>query len=683
MGETMIRTLSCFAAPALALPRAVKRGVVLALDAALCILSVWLAFYLRSGSFTPLSGPAIWPAVASVALALPVFITSGLYRAIFRYSGLPAMMAVGRAMLLYGLAFVAIFTLWGVAGVPRTVGLIQPILLLLLVGASRAAARVWLGDLYHQQLRKASLPQALIYGAGNAGRQLASAMVYSHEIRVVGFLDDDDRLHGHVLNGLPIHNPADLTEYLNGAAISDVLLALPSVSRHRRKEILDQLKPHKLAVRTLPGLSDIATGKVSLSDVRELDIDDLLGRESVKPNGLLLNLNTHGKTVLVTGAGGSIGSELCRQIIKTNPKQLLLVEISEFALYKIHQELQASLVGERLSVNEPVEGDAPKTLDASKEPDIEIVPLLASVCDEVRMHEIMDTWKPHTVYHAAAYKHVPLVEHNPAEGVRNNVWGTRVCAEAAMRSSVRNFVLVSTDKAVRPTNIMGATKRLAEMVLQALAEVNAAVAVQGGSAPTAKTKFSMVRFGNVLGSSGSVVPLFREQIKNGGPITLTHADITRYFMTIPEAAQLVIQAGAMGQGGDVFVLDMGQPVKIIDLAWRMVELSGMTVRDEMRPDGDIELTVTGLRPGEKLYEELLIGDNPKPTQHARIIKAHEHFLSWPQLEQKLNALSIAMRVNDVPVIRGQLQELVSGYVPSGEVVDWVHMALEREALANE
>jgi FlaA1/EpsC-like NDP-sugar epimerase len=320
---------------------------------------------------------------------------------------------------------------------------------------------------------------------------------------------------------------------------------------------------------------------------------------------------------------------------------------------------------------------------AASKPEIEIVPLLASVCDEVRMHEIMDTWKPHTVYHAAAYKHVPLVEHNPAEGVRNNVWGTRVCAEAAMRHSVRNFVLVSTDKAVRPTNIMGATKRLAEMVLQALAEVNAAVAVQGGRAPTAKTTFSMVRFGNVLGSSGSVVPLFREQIKNGGPITLTHADITRYFMTIPEAAQLVVQAGAMGQGGDVFVLDMGQPVKIIDLARRMVELSGMTVRDELHPDGDIELTVTGLRPGEKLYEELLIGDNPKPTQHPRIMKAHEKFLSWPDLEQKLNALSIAMSVNDVPVIRGMLQELVSGYQPSGEVVDWVHMALEREALANE
>jgi FlaA1/EpsC-like NDP-sugar epimerase len=683
----MSHTLSFWAYPILALSRPVKRAIVLVMDVSLCGLSVWLAFYLRNDSFPSLTGPAIWPVLVSVALALPVFITFGLYRAIFRYSGLPAMMAVARAMLIYGLAFAAIFTVWGVEGVPRTLGLIQPILLLLFVGASRALARVWLGGLYQMQLRKASLPLALVYGAGSAGRQLASAMVNSPQIRVAGFLDDDDRLHGHVLNGLPIHNPADLAELLNDSPITDVLLALPSISRQRRYEILNALKPHKLAVRTLPGLGDIATGKVSLSDVRELDIDDLLGREPVKPNGLLLNLNTHHKTVMVTGAGGSIGSELCRQILKTNPKQLLLVEMSEFALYQIHKELTAFLANannqtgesEQSQVDEDVQGASVAQINS----DIEIVPLLASVCDEVRIREIMDTWRPNTVYHAAAYKHVPLVEHNPAEGVRNNVWGTRVCAEAAMRCGVRNFVLISTDKAVRPTNIMGASKRLAEMVLQALSEVNAAVAAQGGQVPRARTTFSMVRFGNVLGSSGSVVPLFREQIKNGGPITLTHSDITRYFMTIPEAAQLVIQAGAMGQGGDVFVLDMGQPVKIMDLARRMVELSGLTVRDELRPDGDIELSVTGLRPGEKLYEELLIGDNPKPTQHPRIMKAREKFLNWPQLESKLNALSMAMSVNDVPIIRTLLQELVSGYQPSGEVVDWVHMALEREALANE
>lgn len=652
------RFLSKLAEPALAMPRSVKRIAVLGVDVLLCLVSVWVAFYLRMGEALPVSAPMGWAAAGAVLLALPTFIHSGLYRAIFRYSGLPAMLAVVRAMLVYGVAFGAIFTMVGVDGVPRTVGLIQPLLLLVLVGASRAVARIWLGGPYHQHLRKAALPQALIYGAGSAGRQLASAMANSPEIRVVGYVDDDDRLHGHVLNGLTIHNPADLAEMLVDTSITDVLLAVPSVSRQRRNEILNALKPLKVSVRTLPGLSDLATGKVSLSDVRELDIDDLLGREPVKPNGLLLNLNTHGKSVLVTGAGGSIGSELCRQILKTHPRQLLMVEMSEFALYQIHQELQHT------------EG-------------AELVPLLASVCDEVRMHEIMDTWKPDTVYHAAAYKHVPLVEHNPAEGVRNNVWGTRVCAEAALRNGVRNFVLISTDKAVRPTNIMGATKRLAEMVLQALAEAHPPLSMQGVRTGF-RTSFSMVRFGNVLGSSGSVVPLFREQIKNGGPITLTHADITRYFMTIPEAAQLVIQAGAMGTGGDVFVLDMGQPVKIMDLARRMVELSGLSVIDDTNPDGDIELKVTSLRPGEKLYEELLIGDNPKPTQHPRIMKAHEHFVHWPDLLQKLTALSAAMGVNDVPVIRSMLQQLVSGYQPSGEVVDWVHLAQELQyAQANE
>lgn len=686
----MIRVFNRLATVTLAISRPTKRVLVVVVDACLCVLTVWLTFYLRLGVFQPVAGAHVWAVLVSILLALPIFIISGLYRAIFRYSGLPAMVAVVRAMLLYGVLFAAVFTFYGVDGVPRTVGLIQPLLLLVFVGASRAAARVWLGGLYHQQLRKSTLPQVLIYGAGSAGRQLASAMANSHEVRVVGFLDDDDRLHGHLLNGLAIYNPADLGEVLVEIPVTDVLLALPSVSRLRRNEILSSLSPHKLVVRTLPGLSDIATGKVSLSDVRDLDIDDLLGREPVKPNGLLLHLNSQGKTVLVTGAGGSIGSELCRQILKIKPKQLLLVEMSEFALYQIHQELQALLAGTRfnqLAAEEVAEAEAEDSTNHSGEVSsiVEIVPLIASVCDEARMNEIMSTWKPHTIYHAAAYKHVPLVEHNPAEGVRNNVWGTRVCAEAAIRHGVSNFVLISTDKAVRPTNIMGATKRLAEMVLQALAEPNPAVIAQGevaGRPPSARTCFSMVRFGNVLGSSGSVVPLFREQIKNGGPITLTHADITRYFMTIPEAAQLVIQAGAMGTGGDVFVLDMGQPVKIIDLASRIVELSGLTVRDESNPDGDIEILVTGLRPGEKLYEELLIGDNPKPTQHARIMKAHEHFLPWTELEDKLNVLSRAMGANDVPLIRRLLQQLVSGYQPSGDVVDWVHLALEREALAN-
>jgi FlaA1/EpsC-like NDP-sugar epimerase len=663
----MIRPFSHFAHPVLALPRVVKRAVALAVDASLAVLAVWAAFYLRLGESIGLSGVLVWPVLVSLCFAIPIFVVSGFYRAIFRYSGFPAMVSVARAMGIYGLLYATIFTVVSVPGVPRTVGLIQPLLMLLFVGASRAFVRIWLGGMYIGQLKRASLPQVLIYGAGNAGRQLAAAMSNSNEMRMVGYLDDDDRLHGHVLNGLPIHNPASLPDLLGEFPITDVLLALPSVSRQRRNAILASLAPLRVAVRTLPGMTDLATGRVNLSDLRDLDIDDLLGREPVKPNGLLLNRNTHGKTVLVTGAGGSIGSELCRQILKCQPKQLLLVEMSEFALYQIHQELLVALQGA------PEQGqgadEESEAMDGAAQ--VEIVPLLASVCDEVRMHEIMATWKPHMVYHAAAYKHVPLVEHNPAEGVRNNVWGTMVCAQSAARNGVNNFVLISTDKAVRPTNIMGATKRLAEMVLQAFASLN----------PASRTSFSMVRFGNVLGSSGSVVPLFREQIKHGGPITLTHADITRYFMTIPEAAQLVIQAGAMGTGGDVFVLDMGQPVRIYDLACRMVELSGMSLRTDANPEGDIAITVTGLRPGEKLYEELLIGDDPKPTQHQRIMKAHENFLPWDVLQEKLAVLQAAIKVNDVPVIRHLLQDLVHGYQPTGAVVDWVHLALARDVQA--
>ena len=653
----------------LAMSRSAKRLLVMSLDTCLCLFCVWASFYLRLGelinNFT--ATPVLITSAASVVLAIPIFAVSGLYRAIFRYSGMPAMMTIARAMLIYGALFSAMFTFIGVQGVPRTIGLIQPIMIFLLVGASRAAARVWLGGLYQLEIKRASLPQVLIYGAGSAGRQLASVMTNSHEMRVAGFLDDDDRLHGHVLNGLNIYNPADLEEVVNHKYVTDILLAIPSASRDRRNQILDQLSKIKISVRTLPGLSDIASGKLSLSDLRELDIDDLLGREPVKPNGLLINRNTHNMTVLVTGAGGSIGSELCRQLIKTQPRRLLLVDMSEFALYQIHQEIQSALGFRKVS---PENG-------------LEVVPLLASVCDEERMYEIMDTWKPHTVYHAAAYKHVPLVEHNPAEGVRNNVWGTKVCAEAAFRNGVQNFVLISTDKAVRPTNIMGATKRLAEMVLQALNDtklsIDSRTLNESYSADRTKTCFSIVRFGNVLGSSGSVVPLFREQIKNGGPITLTHPDITRYFMTIPEAAQLVIQAGAMGSGGDVFVLDMGEPVRIYDLASRIVELSGLTIRNERNPHGDIEIQVTGLRPGEKLYEELLIGDNAKPTQHPRILKAHEKFIPWEKLQEQINSLNLALSVNDVHLIRYFLQKLVTGYQPSDEVVDWVYLEQERQA----
>lgn len=645
ISEGMLHMLRSFAVHVLGIPRPIKRMLVLALDACLCILTVWLAFYLRLGTFVSLFGAPLWPGVVSVLLALPIFVASGLYRAIFRYSGLPAMMAVVSAMLIYGIVYFLVFTVYGVQDVPRTIGLIQPLLLLVFVGASRAAARVWLGGLYHQYLRKANLPKALIYGAGSAGRQLASAMMNSAEISVVGFLDDDERLHGHVLNGLTIHNPADLPELLVEIPVADVLLALPSVSPRRRNEILNSLATFKISVRTLPGLSDIVTGRVGLSDVRDLDIDDLLGREAVMPNQDLLAKSIIDKIVLVSGAGGSIGSELCRQILVIQPAKLLLVEQSEFALYSIHQELENRLVGKEIA----------------------LVPLLASVQDECRMRKIVSTWKPDTIYHAAAYKHVPLVEHNPIEGVRNNVMGTLQIAKAAVDYGVKDFVLISTDKAVRPTNIMGASKRLSEMILQALAGMNPI------------TKFCMVRFGNVLGSSGSVVPRFRQQIRDGGPITLTHPEMTRFFMTIPEAAQLVIQSGAMAQGGDVFVLDMGEPVKVIDLARRMIELSGLAVRDDQNPDGDIAFEITGLRPGEKLYEELLIGENPETTCHPRIMRAHEDFIPWDELEDRLKSLGAALDLTDIRSIKLIMAGLVSGYTPDGKIVDWVFMKNGTEA----
>ncbi|WP_416560466.1 polysaccharide biosynthesis protein [Limnohabitans sp. yimb22184] len=630
----------------LMLPRPLKRSLALGADAFVCAITVWMAFNLRLESWTAWSPAHFTAFVVAVAFALPLFIVFGLYRAIFRYAGLPALMTVLKAVALYALLYCLAFAVVGVPGVPRSVGVLQPLLLLLGVTLSRAFVRYWLGGIYLGIVHRERLPQVLIYGAGSAGRQLAAALKTSPELVVVGLLDDDDRLHGQVLNGLKIFDPAEIVSVVNKLRVTQVFLAIPSVSRARRNEILEQIRAAHVQVRTLPGLMDLAQGKVQVSDLKELDIEDLLGRDPVPPNPLMLAKNITGKVVMVTGAGGSIGSELCRQILRVGPTTLLLVELTEFALYSIHQELEHWV--------------AESSLDG-----VTLVPLLASVRDAVRMGEILGTWKPSTVYHAAAYKHVPLVEHNPAEGVKNNVMGTLITALQSALHGVSDFVLVSTDKAVRPTNVMGASKRLAEMVLQSHAAVM--------HERSGKTCFSMVRFGNVLGSSGSVVPLFRKQIKEGGPITLTDERITRYFMTIPEAAQLVIQAGAMATGGDVFVLDMGEPVKIIDLAKRMVELSGLGLKDEANPAGDIEIRITGLRPGEKLYEELLIGDNPMPTHHARIMKAHEDFLPWEQLQPKLNELNLVLDINDVPRIRALLKVLVPGYQPDGGVVDWVWM----------
>jgi len=639
----MRNALASSAQSLLTLPRSTKRLVALSVDASVCVLTVWLAFYLRLGEFVSLSGAPFPAVVAALMFALPIFIVFGLYRAIFRYSGWPALMTVAQACAVYSLIYAAIFTAVGIDGVPRTVGLIQPLLLLLVVGGSRAMARYWLGGLYQSQLKMADSSKVLVYGAGDAGRQLAGAFGSASKMQVVGFLDDDERLQGRVLNGLTIYPPEDLLNLVTTLGISDVLLALPSITRKRRNEILNQMLQAKVSVRTLPSVSELVEGKVSTSDLRELDIEDLLGRDPVEPVSTLMQKNIADKVVLVTGAGGSIGSELCRQIMGAKPNTLLLVEQSEYVLYSIHQELLA--------------------LDENSL--TKIVPLLGSVCDAERMRVIIGSWRPDTIFHAAAYKHVPLVEHNPVEGVKNNVFGTLTLAQTAIHFQVKDFVLISTDKAVRPTNIMGASKRLAEMILQALddgchSQIN-----------DVSTRFSMVRFGNVLGSSGSVVPKFRRQIKDGGPITLTHQDIERYFMTIPEAAQLVIQAGAMAEGGDVFVLDMGQPVKIFDLAKRMIDLSGLTLRDENNPDGDIGIEIIGLRPGEKLYEELLIGNNPIPTKHERIMQAKEAVTTWIELEKKLAELSQALATQDVKQVKQLLAQTVAGYTPADGTVDWV------------
>jgi FlaA1/EpsC-like NDP-sugar epimerase len=603
----------------LRLPRAAKRGVALVIDTLICLATVALAYWLRLGDWTPPTANQIWSYVVPVAVAIPLFIRFGLYRAIFRYVGWSALFSVVKACAIFGLFYAVIFAVIGVYGVPRTVGIIQPILLFLFVGASRATARFWLGGGYSNLLRLSQRKRVLIYGAGSAGRQLAAGLANSEDMHVIGFVDDDRALHSSVLNGKNISPPTDLAELIETLDISILLLAIPSASRQRRNEIIDSVRGSHASIRTLPGMGDLAHGRVTVNDLRELEIEELLGRDPVAPDPLLLAQNLSGKTILVSGAGGSIGSELCRQILRENPKNLLLVEMSEYNLYSIHQELSKHVENEGITTN--------------------VVPMLTSVLHEQSLDALIGQWRPDTIFHAAAYKHVPLVEHNVVEGVRNNVFGTFALASAARKHNVADFVLISTDKAVRPTNIMGASKRLAELTLQSFALLSP------------KTRFSMVRFGNVLGSSGSVVPLFRQQIKQGGPVTVTHEDITRYFMTIPEAAQLVIQAGTMAKGGEVFVLDMGEPVRIIKLARTMIELSGLSVRDAANPDGDIAVEVTGLRDGEKLYEELLIGDNPEATEHVRIMKANEDYLVWSELEPVLDRLRLAMDANDAASLR--------------------------------
>ncbi|MEP6867133.1 MAG: nucleoside-diphosphate sugar epimerase/dehydratase [Novosphingobium sp.] len=636
---------------ALGLPRVGKRVLAVLLDTLLCVATVLCGYYLRLGYWILPTGIQLLPIAVSIILAIPLFIRVGLYRAIFRYSGRAALGALALAGSVYGATFATVFTFIGIDKVPRTLGLIQPILLIAAVGMSRVAVRFWLGGGYAQIRAMNSRSRVLIYGAGRAGRQLAAALAGSSEMRVVGFVDDDTSLHDSLLNGQPIH-PADRLEALIATEqVGHVLLAMPSATRARRSEILSVLKHSAVQVRTLPDLNDIARGRVTVNDLRELDIEDLLGRDPVTPNPVLLGRNVLGKTVLVSGAGGSIGSELCRRIMRLGPRCLILYDVSEPALYAVHREL--------VGIEPAGEGIARA----------ELVPLLGSVTDAKRLTSIMAAFQPDTIYHAAAYKHVPLVEHNPGEGLHNNVFGTLTTAQVAQAHGVSDFVLISTDKAVRPTNVMGASKRLSEMALQALA-------AEGG-----KTRFSMVRFGNVLGSSGSVVPLFRKQIREGGPLTITHTDITRYFMSIPEAAELVIQAGSMAHGGEVFVLDMGEPVRIVDLARNMIELSGLRVRDAAAPDGDIEIAVVGLRPGEKLYEELLISAGDQPTDHPRIMKAREPMLGWAELSPKLDELASHIARNDAQAVRRCLQSLVPEFAPTDAVCDFVYLRQETTASA--
>ena len=637
----MSRFIDRTVAPVLALPRFTKRLIALTIDLSLSVLTVWIAFYLRLGEWVTLSD-AGWPAVvAAVLLAPPIFIVFGLYRAVFRYISWEALLAIVQAVFVYGLIYSAIFTAWRIDGVPRTIGLLQPALLLIAVGASRAFGRYWLGGMYRQWLGRKHRNGILIYGAGSAGRQLAAALGYTSDMRVVGYVDDDPELQGGVIGGIRIWPAGKLPDLVERLAVGEIFLAIPSASRARRNEILQIIREAGVSVRTLPGLLDLAAGKVTVTDIRPLEIEDLLGRNAVEPDFELLRQNIRERVVLVTGAGGSIGSELCRQILAQSPKRLILLDSSEFALYAIHRELS-------------------RAQTSGMEPAAEIVPLLGSVCDEWRMRTIFSLWKPDTVYHAAAYKHVPLVEQNVVEGVRNNVIGTLVTARLAGEFGTERFVLISTDKAVRPTNVMGTSKRLAEMILQGLA------------AERTGTCFTMVRFGNVLGSSGSVVPLFRQQIAAGGPVTVTHREVIRYFMTIPEAAQLVLQAGAMARGGEVFVLDMGAPVKILDLAVKMIELSGLRVRNEHCPDGDVEIVFTGLRSGEKLYEELLIGEDPIATAHPGVMMANEKFLPLELLLKELMTLGQALDRQDSSAVSAILKSLVPEYSPATDMVDCTH-----------
>ncbi|QKJ65563.1 polysaccharide biosynthesis protein [Deefgea piscis] len=623
---------------AIALPRTTKSLLILALDFMLLPVALWVAIALRLDDWQYPNQFAWWVFFLPSIIAAPIFIRFGLYRAVIRYIEDKAVLTIATAVSLALLGFVTAIQLLQITGIPRGSLVIFWLLAMAIIIASRFAARSILRKLAPLSKDRKTV---LIYGAGSAGRQLAVALRTGQEYEPIGFVDDSFAQQGLQIGGLKVFSNEQMLAQIMLSRVDQVLLAIPSAPRSRQIEIVNQLEPLAVEVRILPGMADLVSGEVRLADAREVGVDELLGREPVPPNKELLARNISGKSVMVTGAGGSIGSELCRQIIKNQPTHLVLYELSEFALYTIEQELSQIIREHALP--------------------IELHPVLGSVQNGLRLAAIMARYGVQTVYHAAAYKHVPLVEFNITEGILNNAFGTRAAAAAAIDAGVESFVLISTDKAVRPTNVMGASKRMAELALQAYA-----------LDPSVTTRFSMVRFGNVLGSSGSVVPLFRKQIMAGGPVKVTHPEINRFFMTIPEASQLVIQAGAMGGSGEVFVLDMGQPVRIVDLARRMIHLTGFTVKDDANPAGDIAIEFSGLRPGEKLYEELLIGDNVSGTEHARIMKANEQCLTLDELEQVIADLSIACVGNDSAQIIGILQRCVSGFKPDQAVRDHLH-----------
>lgn len=618
------------------LPRWLKQLVAMLVDVVCVILATWLAYSLRLEEWHGFIPQQKFAYIAAVLLAIPVFIQFGVYKTVLRFAGAHSIALMGRAIAIYGVLYFTVIFMLASPYIYRSIGFVQPIILFILMALCRVVASVGFGFKSYGKNGRPVLGTLLIYGAGHSGMQIATALRQSGQYFLAGYIDDSPQYQGSIINGLMVYSPNEIARLIKTHGVSDILLAMPSISRARRNQILQDLREYQIHVRSLPDLIDLAQGRVTVLDIKELEPDDLLGRESVEPDAQLISKNISDKVVLVSGAGGSIGSELCRQILRVSPQKLLLLDHSEFNLYAIEAELINAL---------QASGD-----DALGR----IIPILGSVKDERRLEEIFSQWEIDTVYHAAAYKHVPLVECNQVEGLENNVIGTLNMANAAQKHGVDNFVLISTDKAVRPTNVMGATKRFAELILQALADAN----------KEKGTCFSMVRFGNVLGSSGSVVPLFREQIRVGGPITLTHAEVTRYFMTIPEAAQLVIQAGAMAKGGEVFVLDMGEPVKIYDLARRMVELSGLSVQDDQNPHGDIEIVVTGLRPGEKLYEELLIGEDPVSTTHPRIMMAREEYFSLDDLMREIEFLKDSLSASKVQALIDQLKRLVHGYQPT-------------------